>query len=116
MASRHERSVSGRGLGLNTRQQGLLLQAEGADALVKTRAFGAEQPRRGRDVPVGLVERLPDPLALGGVANFLQPAARAGPGLAGTPAALPAVIRSPGVRIAIRSTTFRNSRTLPGQA
>ena len=94
----------------------LPLQAERADPLVERRPLGVEQPRRRRDVPVGLVQRLPYPLALGGVAHFLQSrrGARGWTDLTSSGIAS-AVIRSPGVRIAIRSTTFLSSRMLPGQ-
>ena len=70
------------------------------------------------DVPVGLVERLADALALGGVAHLLQiprPRARpcVGPHLQRDGVRRDAI--APALRIAIRSTTFRSSRTFPGQ-
>ena len=62
------------------------LQAEGADALVKSRALGIEQRAARRHVPVGLVERLADPLALGESRTSCSPAAARGPAPAGPPA------------------------------
>jgi hypothetical protein len=47
-------------------------QAKRANALVQARALGPEQTGRTGDIPIGLIKRLSDPLALGGVANLLQ--------------------------------------------
>ena len=47
------------------------LQTERADALVESGAFGPEEPRRARDVPIGLFQSLAYAVALGGVAHFL---------------------------------------------
>ena len=70
------------------------------------------------DVPVGLFERAQDVLALGRFARLLH-ASSAAPSRACTRISTgieSRVRRSPGVRIAMRSTTLRSSRALPGQA
>jgi WD40 repeat protein len=53
------------------------LQPERAKTFVQARALGAKQPRGARDVPVRLIERLPDAVALRGIAHFLQARRRA---------------------------------------
>src|SRR6478672_2051443 len=58
----------------------LAFQSQGADSFVQRGPFGVEQARSCRHVPVGLIQRLPDPFALGRVAYFLKPCGGARPG------------------------------------
>ena len=49
-------------------------QPERADSFVQTRTFSSQHPRRRGNVPVDLIQRLADPLALGAVAHILESA------------------------------------------